>query len=142
VYVRVFVQGGVCVRACACVCACVCVCVCVHVCVRMSMCFMVRMYVKGSGHCITCVRCLLLSAEKPPVIWPLYKKYWSALGACGVWELSAEKPQQLFGLFNGIYIQGWPKPYIHMYNGTDNREFTVRTAIYGVHIRFWPTLCI
>jgi len=29
-----------------------------------------------------------------------------------------------------------------MYNGIYIREITVHTAIYGVHIRFWPTLCI
>ena len=43
-------------------------------------------------------------------------------------------------------VYGWPKPYIHTYirciYGTFGRELTIHTVIYGVHIRFWPTLVL
>jgi hypothetical protein len=40
------------------------------------------------------------------------------------------------GLARIIYI------YIRFIYGIFGREITKYTAIYGVHIRFWPTLCI
>ena len=43
-----------------------------------------------------------------------------------------------------VCVLGLAKPYIHMYipciYGNSGREITTYTVIYGVHIRFWPTL--
>ena len=42
--------------------------------------------------------------------------------------------------------QGGPEPYIYMYirctYGIYGRNITIQTVIYGVYIRFWPTLCV
>jgi hypothetical protein len=40
------------------------------------------------------------------------------------------------------YMQGWPETYIYGIYGIFGREFTNYTVIYGLYIRFWPTLRI
>jgi len=45
-----------------------------------------------------------------------------------------------------VHVLGWPEPYIYMYvrciYGILSRLITIHTVTYGVHIRFWPALCM
>ena len=44
------------------------------------------------------------------------------------------------------HMLSWPEPYIYRYirciYRTFGRQITIHTVIYGVYIRFWPTLHI